>query len=62
MINLIGLTDTAQAGIVSVMTTYAPVEPKDHDAQCQRGQDAAHYALDREHCERCRELATRIGA
>lgn len=42
--------------------TYQHVTPLDHDAACRRGLDGAsrHYGLDRERCERCRNLWQRL--
>jgi hypothetical protein len=42
--------------------TYRHVTPRDHDAGCRRGLDpcSAHYGLDRERCERCRNLWQRL--
>lgn len=46
------------------MTTvpYEHVQPHDHGGTCRRGQDPAgpHYGLDRENCERCRNLWARL--
>ena len=42
--------------------TYVHVTPREHDAKCRRGIDPSgpHYGLDRERCERCRNLWQRI--
>jgi hypothetical protein len=42
--------------------TRVPVLPKEHDAECRRGQDGCseHYGLDRERCSRCINLRRRL--
>lgn len=41
---------------------YVHVTPHDHDESCRRGQDptSEHYGIDRERCERCRNLWQRL--
>jgi hypothetical protein len=41
---------------------YLPVLPIEHDASCRRGLDGAspHYGVDRQRCERCRNLWARL--
>jgi hypothetical protein len=42
--------------------SYVPVTPHEHNADCRRGLNpsGAHYGLDRERCERCRNLWQRL--
>lgn len=44
------------------MTSYIRVTPTRHDDDCRRGVDpcSQHYGLDRERCERCRNLWQRL--
>ena len=44
------------------MADWTPVEPRDHDPECRRGLDPAggHYGIDRERCQRCRNLWRRL--
>lgn len=41
---------------------YVAVTPRDHSGDCRRGEDpcSSHYGLDRERCERCRNLWARF--
>lgn len=43
--------------------TYTHVSLRDHDPDCRRGLDptSGYYGLDRERCERCRNLWLRLG-
>ena len=44
------------------MSAYVHVVPREHDPTCRRGVDpcSQHYGLDRECCERCRNLWQRL--
>jgi len=43
---------------------YVPVTPREHSSECRRGKvsptGSHEYALDRDRCERCRNLWARL--
>ena len=43
-------------------SAWKATEPREHGAECRRGEDPAgeHYGLDRDRCERCRALWRRL--